>query len=47
LRELTAEKPIPYLPFLYWWMRLVIPAAILFIGINWLLESIFDIKILG
>jgi NSS family neurotransmitter:Na+ symporter len=47
LRELTAEKPIPYLPFLYWWMRLVIPAAILFIGINWLLESIFGIKILG
>ena len=46
LKELAsegAEFPI----FLYWWMRLVIPAAILFVGINWLLESIFDIKIFG
>jgi hypothetical protein len=33
--------------FLYWWMRIVIPAAILFVGINWLLESVFKINIFG
>jgi len=33
--------------FLYWWIRIVVPAAILFVGINWLLEFVFNIKIFG
>ena len=32
---------------LYWWLRIVIPAAILFVGINWALESVFGVKIFG
>jgi len=30
---------------LYWWMRIVIPLAILSVGIIWMLESFFDKKI--
>jgi NSS family neurotransmitter:Na+ symporter len=47
LKELSEGRGKPFPVFLYWWMRVVIPAAILFIGINWLLESVFDIKIFG
>ena len=47
LRELSVFKQGFYLPFLYWWMRIVIPAAILFVGVNWLLESVFNINVLG
>jgi len=32
---------------LYWWIRLVVPAAILFVGFNWLLESVFRISLPG
>jgi NSS family neurotransmitter:Na+ symporter len=30
---------------LYWWMRIVIPIAIILVGILWIMESIFDKKI--
>ncbi len=33
--------------FLYWWLRIIVPAAILFVGVNWVLESVFDFKIFG
>jgi NSS family neurotransmitter:Na+ symporter len=33
-----SSRPVPVL--LYWWLRLVIPAAILFVGINWLANAI-------
>jgi NSS family neurotransmitter:Na+ symporter len=47
LKELS-EGRVKFFPlFLYWWMRVVIPTAILFVGINWLLESVFNIKIFG
>jgi len=37
-----------FLPnILYWWMRIVVPLTILFIGINWLLESVFHLSLLG
>jgi NSS family neurotransmitter:Na+ symporter len=39
------RKPFPFV--IYWWMRIVIPAAIIFVGINWLLESLFDLKLFG
>ena len=29
----------------YWWMRIVIPIAIIFVGLLWIMESIFDKKI--
>jgi len=29
-----------YIPFLYYWIRYVIPLAILFVGVNWLLDQI-------
>lgn len=32
---------------LYWWMRVVIPLAILFVGINWLLEKVFKYSLFG
>ncbi len=32
---------------LYWWMRIVLPFAILFVGVNWFLESVFDLNIFG
>lgn len=38
LKELSKSNRFPGLLLLYWWMRLVVPAAILFVGINWLLE---------
>lgn len=47
LKELSEGREKPFPVFLYWWMRVVIPAAILFVGINWLLESVFHIKIFG
>jgi NSS family neurotransmitter:Na+ symporter len=47
LKELSAGRGKPFPAFLYWWMRIVVPAAILFVGINWLLEFVFKIKIFG
>lgn len=47
LKELSAGRGKPFPMFLYWWMRIVVPAAILFVGINWLLESVFKVKIFG
>ena len=46
LKELAMKKnsfPI----FLYWWLRIIVPAGILFVGINWVLESVFNFKIFG
>ena len=41
LKELSEGTGRRFPLFLYWWMRIVIPLAILFVGINWLLEYIF------
>jgi NSS family neurotransmitter:Na+ symporter len=41
LKEIARGTDRPFPVFLYWWMRIVIPAAILFVGMNWLLESVF------
>lgn len=46
LKELNIRKN-PFQAVLYWWLRIVVPVAILFVGINWLLESVFNIKIFG
>lgn len=45
LKELSEGSGRPFPLFLYWWIRLAIPAAILFIGITWFLESVFNLKI--
>lgn len=47
LNELSQgqKKPVP--KFLYFWMKFVVPAAILFVGINWLLEFVFHTNIFG
>ncbi len=47
MKELSAGRRKSFPVFLYWWMRIVVPAAILFVGINWLLETVFKIKIFG
>lgn len=47
LKELSEGTGKPFPLFLYWWMRIVVPFAVLFVGINWLLESVLNIKILG
>jgi NSS family neurotransmitter:Na+ symporter len=39
LKELAEGGSRPFPRFLYWWIRLAIPAAILLVGVNWLLES--------
>lgn len=44
-KELSEGRNRPVPLFLFWWMRIVVPSAILFVGINWLLESVFKIKI--
>ncbi len=47
LKELSKgqNKQVPKI--LYLWMKYAVPAAILFVGINWLLESVFNTKLLG
>jgi NSS family neurotransmitter:Na+ symporter len=39
LKELAEGGSRPFPLLLYWWIRLAIPAAILLVGVNWLLES--------
>ncbi|UCH95940.1 MAG: sodium-dependent transporter, partial [Candidatus Aminicenantes bacterium] len=41
LKELSQGSSRPFPKFLYWWMRIVIPIAILFVGLNWLLEKLY------
>jgi len=47
LKELSEGRAKPFPLFLYWWIRIVVPSAILFVGVNWLLESVFNINIFG
>ncbi|MFC1477490.1 sodium-dependent transporter [candidate division KSB1 bacterium] len=47
LKELAGTEGKKHVVALYWWMRVVIPLAILFVGVNWLLESVFNFKIFG
>ena len=47
LKELSKGNQRTFPVFLYWWMRIVIPAAILFVGINWFLDAVFGVKIFG
>jgi len=41
LKELSEGTGKSFPLFLYWWMRIVVPIAILFVGINWLVEALF------
>jgi NSS family neurotransmitter:Na+ symporter len=45
LKELSQGTERAFPLFLFWWMRIVIPLAVVFIGLNWLLESVFHINI--
>jgi NSS family neurotransmitter:Na+ symporter len=46
LKEMSLDgKPFPVV--LYWWMRVAVPLAILFVGITWLLEAVFGISLIG
>lgn len=47
MEEVAMGSGKPFPTFLYWWMRVIIPAAILFVGLNWLLESVLHIHIFG
>ena len=47
LKELSSGRKNAFPVFLYWWMRLVIPAVILLVGILWLLESVFKVIEIG
>ncbi len=33
--------------WLYWWMRIAVPLAVGFVGVNWLLSEVFKINIFG
>lgn len=44
LEELCAEGKF-FRSLLHWWLRIIVPAAILFVGINWFLESVFGIDV--
>jgi NSS family neurotransmitter:Na+ symporter len=46
LKELNIRKTF-FQRFLYWWLRIFVPAAILFVGIHWILESLFDFRLFG
>jgi NSS family neurotransmitter:Na+ symporter len=41
LKELSKETGNPFIIFLYGWIRFAIPIAIIVVGINWLVESVF------
>ena len=41
LRELSGGRMNLFHRILYWWMRIVIPLSVLFVGTNWLIESVF------
>ncbi len=47
LKELAAGKGKRFPLALYWWMRIAVPLAILLVGINWLLESVFKVRLTG
>jgi len=47
LKELGAGMDKPFPRVFYWWMRIAVPLAILLVGINWLLESVFKIRLAG
>jgi len=47
LKELSIGQKKTAPKFLYLWMKFAVPAAILFVGINWLLESVFHTNIFG
>jgi NSS family neurotransmitter:Na+ symporter len=47
IRELSHGKANKTVTLLYWWMRIAVPAAILIVGINWILESLFQVKLFG
>jgi SNF family Na+-dependent transporter len=47
LKELSQGRTKPFPVFLYWWMRIAVPIAILFVGVNWILESLFNFQIFG
>ena len=40
LRELAHESARPFHHILYLWMRFVIPIAVVFVGVRWLVEII-------
>lgn len=41
LKELSTGSPKPFPGWLFWWLRVAVPVAILIVGLNWLLESVF------
>jgi NSS family neurotransmitter:Na+ symporter len=45
LKELSMGSGKPFPRFLYWWIRIAIPLMIVFVGVNWLLESVFHINL--
>jgi NSS family neurotransmitter:Na+ symporter len=47
LKELAAGTDKAFPRALYWWMRVAVPLAILLVGINWILESVFKINLTG
>jgi NSS family neurotransmitter:Na+ symporter len=47
LKELAEGSDRRFPTVLYWWMRIAVPLAILLVGINWLLESVFKVRLTG
>ncbi len=47
MKEMAAGTEKLFPRALYWWMRIAVPLAILLVGINWLLESVFKIRLTG
>ncbi len=40
LKELVHDTEQPFHRALYWWMRFVIPVAVVFVGVKWVLDSV-------
>ncbi len=41
LKELSAGSERPFPKWLFWWLRVAVPVAILIVGLNWFVESVF------
>ena len=45
LKELSSGAGKRFPQLLYWWMRLVVPATIAFVGMNWFLDSVLGYRL--
>jgi hypothetical protein len=45
LKELARGSDKKFPVFLYWWMGIAVPLAVLFVGTNWFLDSVLNVQL--